>query len=225
MSDEQLQLSPEQQAAEQRIADLERSERDLLQAYQSRLSTPGPIGYQHYYLFGIARRTLAQSRAFKACVADKNGLVALALVRLQLDTALRLYALFWVSDPEIFAKDVFEGKQIDRLKAADGKLMKDKYLLERIEARNPWAPSVYRNTSGLVHFSHRHIKSALRIEDSATGKAQIFIGPNNPEHVLSDFKEMLDAFLHINMMIVVAVQDWFARFDNFKTECSSERPD
>lgn len=225
MSDEQVRPNPEQQAPEQRLADLERSERELLEVYQSRLSTLGNIGYQHFYLSGIARRTLAQSRAFKACVADKNALVALALVRLQLDTALRLYALFWVSDPELFAKDVLEGKQIDRLKAADGQLMKDKYLLKRIEARNPWAESVYRNTSGLIHFSHRHIESALRMADSESGKAEIFIGSNNPEHTLSHFKEMLDAFLHINMMIVVAVKDWFARFDNFKTPRPSEHPD
>src|SRR6266568_3735539 len=111
----------ENEKASQVLADVERSEREIVHLYQK--YTQGPLGYQHLYLFGIARRALAQSAAFRKMIADRNSLVATAIVRMQLDTVLRLYALFWVADPEDFATKVFKGMPIDKLKAADGHVL------------------------------------------------------------------------------------------------------
>lgn len=189
-----------------------RVEKELLETYQQHLPNR-PVGYRHFYLCGAARRALAQSRAFKSCVEDKNGLVALALLRLQLDTVLRLYALYWVDDPEKFAHDVFDGKQIDRIKDGRGNLMKDRYLIDRILSKNPWVESVYKNTSGLIHFSHRHIRAAIHTKDASKGLFEIFIGPNDPSHEFDDFEEMVAAFFHATAMIKVAADDWFSRVD------------
>ena len=213
--------SEDDRIAEALLADLRRSEKELLVVYERQIANRS-VGFQHFYLFGVARRALAQSRAFKDCVRDRNGLVALALLRLQLDTVLRLYALFWVADPEAFAKAVFGGKQVDQLKAADGCLMKDRYLIDKVSPRNPWIESVYKNTSGLVHFSHRHIQAALSITDRRTGEAQIMIGPNNPSHALGDHREMLEAFLHVNQMIIVSAEDWLVRFDTIGNRHKSD---
>lgn len=198
--------------SEQLFADLLRAEEELLEVFAQNIRNRA-VGYPHFFMFGVGRRALAQSRAFKACIEDRNGMVALALTRLQLDTVLRLYAIFWVDDPNEFAKAVFGGRQIDRMKAADGELMKDKYLIGRLAPRNPWLESVYKNTSGLIHFSHRHIEAALKMNDAVAGLAEIMIGPTNREHALGDFRELLEAFLHITMMIAVAVKDWFERCD------------
>lgn len=197
--------------AEQAMANLTRAERELLDLYQYHMANR-PFGHQDLYLLGIARRTLAQAKAFRQCVEDKNGLVAAALLRLQLDTVLRLYALYWVADPEEFAGRVFAGEQVDRLKAADGQQMKDRYLIDKLKERNPWIEAVYKNTSGLIHFSDRHIHAAIRLEGD-DGAAQFFLGPTNPEHTFADFQELLEAFFHCTGMIVVAAGDWFANFD------------
>ncbi|MCD2177644.1 hypothetical protein [Rhizobium sp. C1] len=191
-----------------RLEDLERVEAELLDTLQNELPKRKAT-YTLLYLCGVARRTLAQSRAFKNCVQDQNGLVALALIRLQLDTVLRVYALYWVNDPHSFAQEVFEGKQIDKIKAADGQLMKDRYLIERLLPRNPWINDVYKNTSGLIHFSSRHIHASIRNKGTTEGEYEIFIGPNNPEHEYSDFEEMNSAFFHTTAMINVAVDYWF----------------
>lgn len=207
-------MSIEDDNANQVLADIERAEREILALYKGQVSTPGPVGYQHFYLFGIARRALAQSAAFRQMVLSKNSIVASSILRLQLDTVLRLYALFWVADPEDFASKVFNGTAIDKLKAADGSLMKDKYLKDRIAVRNEWVPSVYAETSGYIHFSHRHIKAALRMKDSATGQAKVQIGPHDIGKSVSYYGELLRAFLHLNMMIPVAAEDWFSRIKN-----------
>lgn len=197
--------------AEQALANLVRAETELLDLYQHHMVNR-PFGHQDLYLLGIARRTLANGQAFKKCVEDRNGLVAAALLRLQLDTVLRLYALYWVADPEDFAGRVFGGEQVDRLKAADGQQMKDRYLIDKIKDRNPWVEPVYKNTSGLIHFSDRHIHSAIRL-DGDDGAAQFLLGPTNPDHEFAEFQELLEAFFHCTGMIVVAAGDWFANFD------------
>jgi hypothetical protein len=193
------------------LADIERSEREILALYEGHVSTPGPVGYQHFYLFGIGRRALAQSAAFRQMVLSRNSIVASSILRLQLDTVLRLYALFWVADAEDFASKIFKGTAINKLKAADGSLMTDGYLKGRVAARNAWIPTVYGETSGYIHFSHRHIKAALHMKDPATGQAQVQIGPHDAGKSVSYYGELLRAFVHLNMMIPVAAEDWFSR--------------
>ena len=197
------------EAANGVLADIERAERETLALYQAHVS--GPIGYQHFYLFGIARRALAQSFAFRAMIRDRNSLVASSLIRMQLDTVLRLYALFWVDDPEQFAAKVYKGTPINKLKSADGKLLSDKYLRDRLAARNDWMSAVYAETSGYIHFSNRHIQAALKLIDAPSGHVELQIGPQDVGQPIAYYGELLRAFRHLNMMIPVAAGDWFSR--------------
>jgi len=213
-------MSVEDDNANLVLADIERSEREILALYERQVSTPGPVGYQHFYLFGIARRALALSAAFRQMVLSKNSIVASSILRLQLDTVLRLYALFWVAHAEEFSFKVFKGTAINKLKAADGSLMTDGYLRDRVTAKNAWIPSVYAETSGYIHFSHRHIKAALHMKDFATGQAQVQIGPYDVGKSVSYYGELLRAFLHLTMMIPVAAEDWFSRIKENGTSAS-----
>jgi len=214
-----------QAGAEQALANVTRAESELLDLYQHHMVSR-PFGHQDLYLLGIARRTLAQARAFRQCVEDKNFLVAAALLRLQLDTVLRLYALYWVADPEAFAGRVFAGEQIDRLKAADGQQMKDRYLIDKLKDRNPWVETVYKNTSGLIHFSDRHIHAAIRIKGGDAGEAEFFLAPTNPSHSLTDFQELIEAFFHCTAMVGVAAGDWFERFNTiYRREAPAAKSD
>lgn len=194
---------------------IDRTQDQLLDTFERRFRKGKHFGHQHLFIYGIANRTLAQTRAFKQCVQDRNSLVAAALLRLQLDTALRLYALFWVADPNTFSEEVFKGNQIDRLKAADGEQMKDKYLRDKLVDRYPWVETVYKQTSSLIHFSNRHILDAFEINDEKTGSCTLQLGPNKPNQPIEEYTDCLAAFQHINMIILVAVQDWFDRFDVF----------
>ena len=211
-------MTVEEKAADEVLADIVRAENELLSLY--RQNTNGQIGHLHFYLFGIARRALAQSAAFRKMVADRNSIVAQSLIRMQLDTVLRLYALFWVGDAEEFATKVFYGSQIDRLKAKDGQLLKDKYLIERLAERNEWIPSVYKETSGYIHFSNRHMQAALKLIDRESGHVQLQIGPYDVGKSTTYYGELLRAFRHLNMMIPVAAADWFSRIEKNRSPTS-----
>jgi hypothetical protein len=199
----------ENENASRVLADIVRSERELLDLYQKHAN--GPVGYQHFYLFGIARRALAQSVAFRQMIGDRNSLVALSITRMQLDTVLRLYALFWVADPEDFATKVFKGTEINKLKAKDGCPLTDQYLKERLAPKNDWIPAVYKETSGYIHFSNRHMKAALELIDRESGHVRLQIGAHDGGKPISYYGEGLRAFRHLNLMIPVAAEDWFSR--------------
>lgn len=199
----------------QGVADIQQSEQAIQQVLLTALSGENrPLFNQHLFIFGIAKRTISQSSAFRQMIDSKNGLVAASLVRLQLDTVLRLYAIFWVDNAEVFATQLIEGHQIDRMKASDGQLMKDSYLRSRLARRNPWIDSVYSTTSGFIHFSKQHIVSALSKEENALpGEIQMRIGPRDNNVTIGYYNELIRAFRHMNGMIAVAMEDALLRID------------
>ena len=110
-------------------------------------------------------RSLALSAGFCLLIRERNLTCAGALIRLQLDTALRFIAGFTVDNPHEFAISVFEGKRIDRMKDRHGKLMTDRHLVTKLAEEYPWIPTVYERTSGYVHMSGTHILSTLDVID------------------------------------------------------------
>lgn len=197
------------------VADIKRAESDILDLYERHCR--GPVGYQHFYLFGIARRALAQAAAFRSMIEQRNSLVVSSIIRMQLDTVLRLYALFWVADPEKFAEKVFKGTDINKLKAADSEFLTDGYLKKRLAAKNDWIRPVYSETSGYIHFSNRHIKAAFKLSETGAARSvELVIGPEDIGRPLAYYGEMLRAFRHLTMMIPVAAEDWFERLKGGK---------
>ncbi len=84
----------------------------------------------------------------------------------------------------------------------------DRHLKDKLAAQNAWVSSVYRETSGFIHFSQRHILAAI---DGEAGETAVRIGPCDADKPDGYYREMLSAFLHVNMMIPVAAEDWLSR--------------
>lgn len=78
---------------------------------------------------GALNRAVALMTGFKAMIEARNLICAGALLRLQLDTAARFAASFIVPNPHAFAREVFEGKQINRMHDRDGNQMTDRRLI------------------------------------------------------------------------------------------------
>lgn len=158
---------------------------------------------------GVGRRALALSSGFRSMVGQCNSLCAMPMVRMQLDTAIRFYAGFFVVDHQQFCRDVLDGKQINKMKSDEKKQMQDKYLVERVAKSNPWMINVYEITSGYIHFSRHHIREAIRINE--TGHGKMVIGPNDFDREPKHFLEPMQCMLHLNEIIKCALQDWFGR--------------
>lgn len=58
-----------------------------------------PLTYASLFGIGVGRRAVALSSGFRVMVEQCNSLCAMPIVRMQLDTAIRFYAGFFVADP------------------------------------------------------------------------------------------------------------------------------
>jgi hypothetical protein len=83
--------------------------------------------------------------------------MAMTLVRLNLDTLARFYALYWAEETdgmsaETFAREVAQGKSIKDMKFRGSKeKASDRWLIQQIESFGAWIPVVYKKTSGAIH--------------------------------------------------------------------------
>jgi hypothetical protein len=107
-------------------------------------------------------RSEALFSGFCQMIEAKNLLCAAPFIRLQLDNCLRFYAAFIVSDPHEFAHEILNGKSARQLTDKEGKRMTDAYLVEKLSTECPWVKDVYRETSGFIHLSDKHIFQTLR---------------------------------------------------------------
>lgn len=114
-----------------------------------------------WYVFGALRRMMALTKGFRRMVEDRNFLCAAPLVRLQLDNALRIFALSLVSNPNALASKLLDGEPLSRQKDDAGKRLRDAYLVGRLSAHHDWVEALYEETSGFVHLSERHFFAAI----------------------------------------------------------------
>lgn len=168
----------------------------------------GQIYFFDFLANAAVKRALALSSGLAVLVRERNATAAGALVRLHLDTALRFSAGFIVADPHDFARQVFEGSRIDRMKDMRGKRMTDKYLVSQLAREYPWISDVYDQTSGYVHLSNKHIFSMIRGSDEGSAKYQMHIGARDELVPDALFLEMIVAFRGCTEILVSYIEGW-----------------
>ena len=191
------------------VADIEADERQLIANSGEMFKADGGAVYGFDLLANAAiNRALALSSGFRTLILERNLVCAGPLVRLQLDTSLRLYAGFIVEKPHDFAIKVFAGKHIRRLKDKDGNSMTDRYLVEKLAKQYPWIESVYERASDYVHLSGTHILSSVELIDKQSDviglKASFLDKP------LSDdiYIDAINAFRQCTRIVADHIEGW-----------------
>ncbi|MBA7524903.1 hypothetical protein ES705_17048 [subsurface metagenome] len=117
-------------------------------------------------IIGIVKRCLSTTSALEKLIIEWNMICSRAVLRMQLDTVLRLSA-FWLSpDLQKMAVDVMSGKQVNKMSDRDNNKMTDSYLSRKLGEQFDWVPRVYKYTSGYIHFSEKHLfDSICKIND------------------------------------------------------------
>ena len=101
----------------------------------------------------VINRSIALINGYTKMVEDRNVLCSNALLRLQLDNIIRLYACWLVDDPHSIAVLLLDGKPLKKVKSKDGKPLSDAYLASQASKLYPWLNNVYTKTSGFIHLS------------------------------------------------------------------------
>ncbi|GAB4272232.1 MAG: hypothetical protein Kow0080_18430 [Candidatus Promineifilaceae bacterium] len=160
---------------------------------------------------GVLNRSKAHIAGFRQLIAAKNLICAGALLRLQLDTALRFYAAFLVEQPHDFAIAILGGKRVRDLKDRDGNKMTDAYLVKKLGQEFEWVPRVYERTSGYVHLSATHLMSAMRSSDGTSaseGSITIKIAAEDKPLPPRIYIEAVDAFRAATDILLRHVHGW-----------------
>ena len=106
-----------------------------------------------WYVFAAIKKTRSLSHAFCLLIREKNGLAATALIRLQLDTALRISGLSLVDDLEDAGAKLMNDESFRKLKSRDGKPLTDALLHENLDKHYPGLSDAYKATSSYVVLS------------------------------------------------------------------------
>jgi hypothetical protein len=159
-------------------------------------------------------------------IQERNLICAGSLLRLQIDTALRFYAAFLVNDPHQFAISILEGTEVRRLRDQDGKKMTDAYLVERLSKEFDWMARVYKEASGYIHLSNKHLLSAFTISDADKGSFEVKVSPIDKP--LSDdvYIEAIEAFSAATQVFMRYLHGWgFTKHNPDVVAANRERDD
>ncbi|SOH93955.1 hypothetical protein SAMN06273572_102634 [Monaibacterium marinum] len=177
------------------------------------------IEFEKLFILAAIRRTLSLIEAFQHSVEVSNEQILTTILRLNLDTLARFYALFWAEDTdgmdaEIFAKKVFDGERINQMKLRNqNEKATDAWLMKQIKPLGSWIDHVYKNSSGAVHLSDFHMKRVYaQIYDRETVegvglKVKMAFGGTEKNSSPDDYRDAVLGFTHICLLLVDAIKD------------------
>jgi hypothetical protein len=192
---------PDAQAGQASIAEMAERLAKLAALQQQIVATSKKLFDQNksmyladFYVMGALRRILALAKGFRSQIADRNFLCAAPLVRMQLDTALRVYALSLVSNRDDVAKQLLDGVPLSKLKDAKGQKLRDAYLVDQLSETYAWVKPLYAETSGFVHLSERHFFTSIAKTNDEEQVVHLSITSEDDGRSEADYYEVVDAF-------------------------------
>jgi hypothetical protein len=120
----------------------------------------------------VLKRSIAHIRAFLLLMDSGNEFAAMPLIRMQLDSVLRISAFRLVNKPSALAQHMIEGNKFDKYKENDNKPdLRDKALRTPLEVKYEYINELYEMTSGYVHLSQHHLIRVVKDWDKP-GRAE-----------------------------------------------------
>jgi hypothetical protein len=203
---------------------LDLSKSELLNEIEKKLKSIIKLGRQleeitpdlemfDFYLIAALNRTINISKAYVQLIYDNNFLAAAPLVRINLDTLLRIYAsLISEFDRNTFAHKAMSGNIIGKMKLnGTNEFLTDKTLyteLSKIDGMY-WVSDIYKAGSSFVHFEKSHIFSSLNISDKENRIVKMTIGFHDSFIPETEKKGSAVWMNKIIDAIVVQTQLWF----------------
>jgi hypothetical protein len=198
-------------AVEPLLRELERDAERIRKVTIEAVIPPGsPMFPLDVLALAAAKRHASTTSAFVAMVRALNMVVARALLRMHIDTALRFSAAWHVAEPQTFAVQVLKGERIDKLKTRKGVRLTDAHLVDLHKDKHPWLPEVYERLSGYVHFSSSHISdSIVRLgEEGGENKIQFLVSGEDLKFSEFTWTEVLKCFREASSILATYLQGW-----------------
>ncbi len=175
-----------------RIGRIEKLETELMRKAAASVGKKAAISHTDMFVMGALRRTLAQSQGFRDLLAAKNFPCAAGILRMQLDTAMRVNALMLVAQRDDCCKAVLGGTKFNKLKDSAGNKLTDAYLRQKLAEQHPWVTPVYEQTSNLIHLSGRHFYNSIATTDEESRTVRFVISGKDPSRPDETYLEIVE---------------------------------
>lgn len=142
-------------------------------------SRDGEIFAFDLLIIAALKRSVALQSGFRQMIAARNMICAGSILRLQLDTTIRMHGAWIVDDADDFAARVLRHEQIRNIRDSKHQKMTDRYLVESLSKEYHWIPTLYETCCDYVHLSHVHISSAFDGADVKNAIAHVKISPED----------------------------------------------
>jgi hypothetical protein len=158
------------------------------------------------FLLGALRRTFAQCRGFCDLIRSKNFPCAAAILRLQIDTAMRVNGLRFVENIEDFCHTLtFGEKNFSQMKDRAGVKLTDAYLRQKLSQDHDWISSVYVHTSDLIHLSGKHLMVSIVDLDDESRTVRFNVSSYDPPRPDEEYFEVVDAFFEATKLAGILI--------------------
>lgn len=131
------------------------------------------------YCIALLNRSINLINGFVSLAEKDNYISAFALVRMHLDSLLRLYAFQLINENiDNVATEIENGRQISSYKCKfTNRRLTDSYLAEKLSEIDEfkWVHDVYDAGNSFIHLSDKHIITSVK-KDYAKGVFSGFIG-------------------------------------------------
>lgn len=95
-----------------------------------------------------------------------------------------------------------------------GRYMTDSYLVKVLSAEEPQVSKVYKQTSGYVHLSEKHIFNATRLSSDDKRTLELRIGCGDPFVPDNLYLEAIEAFKATTDLLFRYINGWIFTKDN-----------
>jgi len=195
------------------VAEYEKRLKDFIQEVldvgKEMLSVAGGELYiPDMFFTAVLNRSVNLIEAILVLTSRWNFIAAGPLIRLHLDTLLRLSYLRTTKNPDSFVMKILQGKQVDKIKDEEGKRLTDARLRDYARSIFPQVDNVYKETSRLIHFSDKHVFTCIEALDETGRMAGFSIGEGSSRWREKDILFLLECAITITEAILAIGRGW-----------------
>lgn len=200
---------------EKGLEELEELSQSHLQKFMALLNAGNAKMYSLDLLsVAIYKRSMSHISGFCTLIRNNNFTCAVPIIRMQLDNALRFYATTLVKDPNKLVSEFINGAHIANFKDLDtGKNLSDTYLVKKLGKQFPGLLQVYRDTSGFVHLSEKHLFSAMGKKEEENMQVSISVGSDDSFITDHQRVDAVNSMIDVTKIVLWTLSGWTAHKD------------
>lgn len=186
----------------------------ILLAKENVKSNNGNFCVTDLFLNALINRSMSNIEAFILLMKNNNYLAACCILRIEIDSLIRLGAIARSSQGDKLCEQLLTGKSIRNMKDDQGEKMYDGYLVKRLaeDLEINWIEEVYKRTSGFIHLSQTHLlapfSSFTNDPIRKEGAFSFYIGDKPQSLTITEKIEASECFMAVLGYISIYLKQW-----------------